>query len=65
MGLLEGTAAVAFGGSGAVGGATARAFAREGASVPATGMTAREVDEIVGRLDEMLPAAGGCSPARC
>lgn len=60
MGLLEGKTAVVFGGSGAVGGATVRAFAREGASVPVTGMTRNEVDAIV---DEVR-AEGGIAQGR-
>lgn len=58
--LLEDKVAVVFGGSGAVGSATARAFAREGASVLVTGMTAAKVDAVV---DEIRSAGGDARPA--
>lgn len=54
-GLLEDGTAVVFGGSGAVGGAAVRAFAREGASVLVAGTTRAKVDAVVADV----VAAGG------
>ncbi|MEI2299609.1 SDR family NAD(P)-dependent oxidoreductase [Ensifer sp. MJa1] len=53
--LLEGKTAVVYGGSGAIGGATARAFAREGARVFLAGRTAETLEQVVKDIGE----AGG------
>src|SRR5688500_12805593 len=53
--LLEGRNAVIPGGGGALGGAVARAFAREGATVHLTGRTAATLDKVAGDIR----AAGG------
>jgi NAD(P)-dependent dehydrogenase (short-subunit alcohol dehydrogenase family) len=53
--LLEGKNAVIYGGGGAVGGAVARAFAREGARVFLAGRTLATLD----RVAEEIMAAGG------
>jgi short-subunit dehydrogenase len=44
--LLKDRTAVIYGGSGAIGGAAARVFAREGAKVFLVGRTPRRLDEI-------------------
>ncbi|KOF21351.1 short-chain dehydrogenase [Ensifer adhaerens] len=53
--LLHSKVAIVYGGSGAIGGAAARAFAREGASVFLVGRTA----ETLSRTAETIRAAGG------
>jgi 3-oxoacyl-[acyl-carrier protein] reductase len=53
--LLEGKNAVIYGGGGKVGGAVARTFAREGASVFLTGRTIAKLDEVA----ENITSAGG------
>jgi 3-oxoacyl-[acyl-carrier protein] reductase len=53
--LLEDKIAVVYGAAGAVGGAVARAFAREGASVVLAGRTLATLDEVAGQIR----AAGG------
>jgi len=49
--LLENRTAVIYGAAGAVGAATARAFAREGAHVFLAGRTRASLDEVVARID--------------
>jgi 3-oxoacyl-[acyl-carrier protein] reductase len=53
--MLEGKNAVIYGGAGSIGGAVARAFAREGSQVRITGRTA----ETLEALAEEIRAAGG------
>jgi 3-oxoacyl-[acyl-carrier protein] reductase len=53
--LLEGKNAVVYGGGGAIGGAVARAFAREGARVFLAGRTLAHLEEVAGGIRE----AGG------
>jgi 3-oxoacyl-[acyl-carrier protein] reductase len=53
--LLEGKNAVIYGGGGAIGGAVARAFAREGAKVHLAGRTRERLDKVA----EDIRAAGG------
>jgi 3-oxoacyl-[acyl-carrier protein] reductase len=53
--LLEGRNAVIYGGGGAIGGAVARAFAREGATVHLAGRTGDRLE----RVAEQVRAAGG------
>ena len=53
--LLEGKNAVVYGGGGAIGGAVARAFAREGAQVFLAGRTLAKLEEVA----EEIRAAGG------
>jgi NAD(P)-dependent dehydrogenase (short-subunit alcohol dehydrogenase family) len=53
--LLEGRNAVIYGGGGSVGGAVARAFAREGASVHLAGRTQAKLDAVA----DAIRAAGG------
>jgi 3-oxoacyl-[acyl-carrier protein] reductase len=53
--LLEGKNAVVYGGGGAIGGAVARAFAREGARVYLAGRTRGPLEEVAGAIR----AAGG------
>jgi 3-oxoacyl-[acyl-carrier protein] reductase len=53
--LLEDKTAVIYGGGGAIGGAAARAFAREGARVYLAGRTAASLDKVA----EAIRAAGG------
>jgi len=53
--LLEGRNAVVYGGGGAIGGAVARAFAREGARVHLAGRTLEPLE----RVAEQVRAAGG------
>jgi 3-oxoacyl-[acyl-carrier protein] reductase len=53
--LLEGKIAVIYGGGGAIGGAVARTFAREGASVHLAGRTGATLE----RVAEEIRAAGG------
>ena len=48
--LLEGKNAVIYGGGGAIGGAVARAFAREGASVHLAGRTFESLEEVAGEI---------------
>jgi 3-oxoacyl-[acyl-carrier protein] reductase len=55
--LLEGRNAVIYGGGGAVGGAVARAFAREGAKVHLAGRTLGPLE----RVAEQVRAAGGAA----
>jgi 3-oxoacyl-[acyl-carrier protein] reductase len=53
--LLDGKNAVIYGGGGAIGGAVARAFAREGANVFLAGRTAAKLDQVAADIT----AAGG------
>jgi 3-oxoacyl-[acyl-carrier protein] reductase len=53
--LLENKNAIVYGGSGSVGGAVARAFAREGARVFLAGRTRESLDEV----DQEISASGG------
>jgi 3-oxoacyl-[acyl-carrier protein] reductase len=53
--LLENKNAVVYGGSGSVGGAVARVFAREGAKVFLAGRTLATLEEVA----EEISAAGG------
>ncbi len=53
--LLEGKNAIIWGGGGAIGGAVARAFAREGARVHLCGRTSTALDSVAGEIR----AAGG------
>jgi len=53
--LLDGKNAVIYGGGGAIGGAVARAFAREGATVHLAGRTQDSLEEVA----EQIRAAGG------
>jgi len=53
--LLEGRNAVIYGGGGAIGGAVARAFAGEGATVFLAGRTLAKLDEVA----EAIRSAGG------
>lgn len=53
--LLEGKNAVIYGGGGAIGGAVARAFGREGARVFVVGRTLPALDDVAGQVR----AAGG------
>jgi NAD(P)-dependent dehydrogenase (short-subunit alcohol dehydrogenase family) len=53
--LLENKTAVVYGGAGAIGGAVARAFAREGATVHLAGRTRKTLDAVA----EQIRAAGG------
>ena len=55
--LLEGKNAVVYGGAGAIGGAAARAFAREGARVFLAGRTLAKLDAVA----EEIRAAGGAA----
>ncbi len=55
--LLEGKSAVVYGGAGAIGGAAARAFAREGARVFLAGRTLAKLDAVA----EEIRAAGGAA----
>jgi 3-oxoacyl-[acyl-carrier protein] reductase len=48
--LLEGKNAVIYGGGGAIGGAVARAFAREGARVFLAGHTMAHLEEVAGQI---------------
>ena len=57
--LLEGKAAVVYGGGGAIGGAVARAFAREGARVFLAGRSAAKMERVV----RDIGAAGGLAEA--
>lgn len=57
--LLENKNAVVYGAGGAIGGAVARAFAREGASVFLTGRTLDKVEAVAGEIR----AAGGIAEA--
>lgn len=50
--LLRGKNAVIYGGGGSVGGAVARAFAREGASVFLAGRTRESLDEVASDIEE-------------
>lgn len=59
--LLEGKNAVVYGGGGAIGGAVARAFAREGATVHLAGRTAAPLDAVAG---EIRAAGGAAQTAR-
>jgi 3-oxoacyl-[acyl-carrier protein] reductase len=58
--LLEGKNAVIYGGGGAIGGAVARAFAREGASVHLAGRTLEILEEVAG---EVRASGGGVETA--
>ncbi len=51
--LLEGKKAVVYGGGGSVGGAAARAFAREGADVFLAGRTREPLDKVASDIEEM------------
>jgi 3-oxoacyl-[acyl-carrier protein] reductase len=53
--LLEGKTAVIYGGGGSIGGAVARAFAREGAKVHLAGRTVESLEEVA----EQIRSAGG------
>ena len=53
--ILESKTAVIYGGGGAIGGAAARAFAREGARVFIAGRTAARLDKVA----EEIRSAGG------
>ena len=53
--LLQGKNAVIYGAGGAIGGAVARAFAREGANVFLAGRTLESLDEVA----EEIRSAGG------
>ena len=53
--LLEGKVAIVYGGGGSIGGAAARAFGREGATVHLAGRTLATVDAVA----EDIRAAGG------
>lgn len=55
--LLQGKNAVVYGGGGMIGGAVARAFAREGATVHLAGRTAAALDVVAGEIR----AAGGAA----
>jgi 3-oxoacyl-[acyl-carrier protein] reductase len=55
--LLQGKNAVVYGGGGAIGGAVARAFAREGARVFLAGRTRGPLEEVAGAIR----AAGGAA----
>src|SRR5438477_4590218 len=55
--LLEGKIAVVYGGGGAIGGAVARTFAREGARVFLAGRTPATLDAVA----EEIRAAGGAA----
>jgi len=57
--LLEHKTAVIYGGGGSIGGAVARAFAREGATVHLAGRTPRRLEEVA----EQIRAAGGVAHA--
>jgi NAD(P)-dependent dehydrogenase (short-subunit alcohol dehydrogenase family) len=57
--LLENKTAVVYGGGGAIGGAVARTFAREGARVVVAGRTRRKLDRVVADI----VAAGGTAEA--
>lgn len=48
--LLESRNAIIYGGGGAIGGAVARAFAREGATVYLAGRTVEKLDEVAGEI---------------
>jgi len=50
--LLERKNAVIYGGGGTIGGAVARAFAREGATVHLAGRTSAKLDQVAGELRE-------------
>jgi 3-oxoacyl-[acyl-carrier protein] reductase len=55
--LLENKNAVIYGGGGAIGGAVARAFAREGATVHLAGHTLAKLEEVA----EAIRSAGGAA----
>lgn len=57
--LLEGKTAVIYGGGGAIGGAVARAFGREGATVFLAGRTQEKLEAVA----EEIRSAGGASEA--
>ena len=57
--LLEGRNAVVYGGGGSIGGAVARAFAREGAKVFLAGRTLESLDGVA----EQIRSAGGAAEA--
>src|SRR5215213_11460659 len=57
--LLEGKNAVVYGGGGSVGGAAARAFAREGANVFLAGRSREPLDEVASELDALDKGAVG------
>jgi 3-oxoacyl-[acyl-carrier protein] reductase len=59
--LLEGKNAVIYGAGGAIGGAAARAFAREGATVFLAGRTREKLDAVA---DEIRSAGGGAETAQ-
>jgi NAD(P)-dependent dehydrogenase (short-subunit alcohol dehydrogenase family) len=55
--LLQNLNAVIYGGGGAIGGAVARVFAREGATVFIAGRTRARLDAVAA---EIAAAGGGC-----
>jgi NAD(P)-dependent dehydrogenase (short-subunit alcohol dehydrogenase family) len=57
MQLLEGRTAVIYGAGGAIGGAVARSFAREGARVFLTGRDVAKVDGVAAQVDALDAAA--------
>ncbi|HYU58471.1 MAG TPA: SDR family oxidoreductase [Actinomycetota bacterium] len=59
--LLEGKNAVIYGGGGSIGGAVARAFAREGAKVHLAGRTPERLEEVA---DEIRSAGGAVETAQ-
>lgn len=59
--LLEGRNAVVYGAGGAVGGAVARAFAREGARVHLTGRTRPSLERVAAQIED----AGGAAEVSC
>jgi 3-oxoacyl-[acyl-carrier protein] reductase len=58
--LLDGKSAVIYGGGGSIGGAVARAFAREGATVFLAGRTRAKLDRVA---DEIRAAGGSAATA--
>ena len=54
--MLQGKVAIVYGGGGAIGGAVAREFAREGASVFLAGRSQAKLDAVA----RDIAAAGGC-----
>src|SRR4029453_620696 len=63
--LLEGKNAVIYGGAGSVGGAVARAFAREGATVFLAGRTRETLEAVAGEIRSgggRAEGGGGVAP---
>ena len=58
--LLEGRTAIIYGGAGSIGGAVARAFAREGATVHLAGRNLENVERVA---DEIRSAGGAAEAA--